>query len=404
MATQGGGEHRALEELLRDVRKESLAKLDWEALEGRLLKRVGQEPREPSRSPWFGTVFGVTAAAFAVVVAIIGVRVGLRSLSEDAPSTPKPTAARVFGPEVTSPLHGNALAAGDRVRTAGVSIRVTHRAHSSWVLAPDSAVTVVSVGNVVSLRLDSGSLTAEVTHAERSESFVVLAGATRVAVHGTRFQVQRRQGRVLVRVSEGVVAVSSLHATGQSDEQWLLHAPSRGDFSDDGSAGHVIASEVAEKSRPPATRPRGVRRPPTASARPAPESPSGVAAAPESAAEVSPEAVVEQLPAELGVEAGAAAELPAKPSIGDVEAGLAQVIDTLSGCFRAHMPARGDMRVTARTTLSLSVLPDGRVAKSAFEPPLAPNVSQCAQGAAAAIRFAASREGVTVTRILELRR
>jgi pyruvate-formate lyase len=62
------------------------------------------------------------------------------------------------------------------------------------------------------------------------------------------------------------------------------------------------------------------------------------------------------------------------------------------------------MRVTARTTLSLSVLPDGRIAKSAFDPPLAPNVSQCAQGAAAAIRFVASREGVTLTRVLELRR
>ncbi len=295
-----------------------------------------------------------------------------------------------------------ALAARDRVQSGASPIRVEHRAHSSWVLGPRSAVTVLSVGDVVTLRLDSGSLTAEVTHAERPESFVVQAGATRIAVHGTRFSVQRRNARVLVQVSEGVVAVSSLHAAASAQERWLLHAPSRGDFSEDGAAGHVIASEVVE-SKTNARRPRGSRRAPATSPVPVPAAPSASAAVEQSTSEHA-ESLGEQQPSALAADAGAPAEIPADLSIGDVEAGLTQVIDALSACFQQHMPARGDMRVTARTTLTLSVGPDGRITKSQFNPPLAPNVSQCAQGASGAARFAVSREGATLTRILELRR
>ena len=254
---------------------------------------------------------------------------------------------------------------------------------------------------MVTLRLDAGSLSAEVTHAERPESFVVHAGATRIAVHGTRFSVQRRQARVLVHVTEGVVAVSPLHAAASAQERWLLHAPARGDFSEDGSAGHVIAREV-EKPKPNATRSRASRRAPAASTH-VPAAPSGSATAEQSVPEGA-ESLEGQPPAELSAEAGAPAEIPATLSIGDVEAGLTQVIDALSGCFQQHMPARGDMRVTARTTLTLSVGPDGRIASSQFNPPLAPNVSACALRASGAVRFAASQEGASLTRILELRR
>lgn len=399
MAARRGGEHEAMQELVRELRKENHAELDWEALEGRLLKQVAREPRMAAPAPRMRAVFAL-AAVLVAVVAVIGARALLRSEPALGPSAPKAAAPRVFGPEVISPLHGNALAAGDRVRTGRVPIRVEHRAHSSWVLAAGSAVTVLSVGEVVRLRLDTGSLTAEVTHAERPESFVVQAGATRIAVHGTRFTVQRRQARVLVQVTEGVVAVSSERAAGGSEERWLLQAPARGDFSEDGSGGHVIAREVAERNKPHATRSRAARRAPAQ----APEAPSAATSVEPSAVEAPPELVPEQQSADSSAQASPPVELPAKPSIGDVEAGLTQVIDTLSACFQQHMPARGDMRVTARTTLTLSVLADGRIAKSQFDPPLAPNVSLCALNASATIHFAASREGVVLTRILELRR
>ncbi|HMJ10747.1 MAG TPA: FecR domain-containing protein [Polyangiaceae bacterium] len=417
MAPQRGGERKALDELVREARKEQLTELDWEALEGRLLHRATEQSRTPRRSRQF-VVSALAAALITAVLAVIGVRAGLlssgsqpevRRVSEPvavaANQTPAP---RTFGPDVTSPLDGNALAAGDRVQTRALPIRVQHRSHSGWVLAADSAATVLSVGDVVTLRLDAGTLHAEVTPAERPESFIVHAGGTRVAVHGTRFKVQRRHGRVLVRVTEGVVVVSPLRDSGPADERWLLRAPSRGDFSEDGSAGHVIASEGASAAAPlqrsrPARRPQvraPVQTPPIAR-----EAEQPVATVQPAEPAESQDAPPAEEGSELaGAEGGAPYELPLKPSIGEVEAGLTRVIDSLSACFQEHMPARGDVRVTARTKLMLGILADGRIGSAVFDPPLAPNVSQCAVSAAAHVRFAASREGVRLTRFLELRR
>jgi hypothetical protein len=231
------------------------------------------------------------------------------------------------------------------------------------------------------IRLDSGSLSAEVVPVNRPESFVVEVAATRVAVHGTRFHVERRSSRVFVDVSEGAVAVAPLMG---SDKRWLLRAPSSGDFALDGSSGHVVTSEPIKSTARLASHAGSA-------VKPGPSAAAGDAASQELTA---PDEAVDAAPAPL----------PDKPSIGELEAGLSLVIDRVSRCFTKHMPARGDMRVTARTTLKLKVAPDGSIAEQSFEPPLSPTVSACGALEAEQVRFVASREGVSVTRILELNR
>lgn len=385
--TRRGGEDEALREVVREARSEPVVEPDWERLEKHLLQRVAAT--QSSRVNGGRSPFHVVGLALAASLAAVVVFAGARLWHSNSGEAQLPLAAsRSFGPEVSGALDGDTLRAGDAVLSGARSISVDHRGQASWVLEPSSHATVVSQGNVIALRLDSGALSAQVVPVHRPESFIVEAGGTRVAVHGTRFRVERRDDRVLVGVTEGVVTVSSLSRGPK--QAWTLRGPSHGDFALDGASGEVVSGELAAVSAASGSHAtRAAKR----------------LVNPNKAVEKATQSVEE----EPAVEAPetlpeARAELPAKPSIGDVESGLATVVNIVTSCFAENMPARGDIRVTARTTLKLQIAPDGRVASEEFDPPLAPSVRDCATQGSKAAHFAPSHEGVSVTRTLELAR
>jgi hypothetical protein len=387
-------EEKALQEIVREVRAESPVLPDWEKLESRLARERNRSHRpRPAVSSWVWPKFALVAAAVGGVVALVGVR-----LSAPPPAAPavnsEAAPTRKFEPDATGKLAGERLRVGDQVITRASAAIIEHRARATWILAPRSQATLAGIGETLTIRLDSGSLSAEVVPVQRPESFVVEVGQTRVAVHGTRFRVERRSDRVFVDVSEGVVAVGPVSRATPA-RSWMLRAPSSGDFALDGLSGHVVAAAPA--SPPRKSRARSARIAKSASPELEPSNGTEVPAAGAEESVSSAEELAETLPPPP-------AELPNKPSLGDVENGLNAVLNAISACFVQHMPERGDIHVTARTTLKLEIAPDGSIAAQAFEPPLAPSVSKCSRAAAERIRFAPSYEGIRLTRLLELNR
>jgi hypothetical protein len=62
------------------------------------------------------------------------------------------------------------------------------------------------------------------------------------------------------------------------------------------------------------------------------------------------------------------------------------------------------MEVTANTRLTVKVAPDGAIVARNFAPPLAPAVLACSGPKIDAIRFAPSKQGITVSRYVQFTR
>jgi len=373
-----GGEIQALQEVVRELRLDSTPELDWQKIEQSLTLPV----HEPARAGL--AIRGSRWQAWAVAAAAVAaIALGFFMLRD---STPSPIARhvartpRLFGPELHAPLDGRELFVGDRVVAGSRQARIEHRSRATWTLEPGGGATLLGTGNVISIRLDSGAVNAQVAPADLPESFVIEVGSTRVAVHGTAFRVERRGERAHVEVREGTVSVGAVGEPGAT-QRWLLHAPAQGHFALDGRDGHVVVGEMTETIQKPASSRVRVARSRNAATAETPK--------------------VDELSAPL---ASSESKLPAVPSIGDVEAGVSRAIDAISGCFSEHTPPRGDMRVTARTHWKLRIAPDGRILKQEFNPPLAPAVEQCGSRTSTEIRFAPSREGISISRTLEISR
>jgi hypothetical protein len=103
----------------------------------------------------------------------------------------------------------------------------------TWTLAPKTRVRVRTVAAPHEIVLESGSVFAEVKPQlgsdELNETFAVIAGTSRVAVHGTVFSVQRDGDRVLVEVTRGAVSVGPVGSRGPTIGR-LLVGPARAAF------------------------------------------------------------------------------------------------------------------------------------------------------------------------------
>jgi hypothetical protein len=100
----------------------------------------------------------------------------------------------------------------------------------------------------------------------------------------------------------------------------------------------------------------------------------------------------------------ATAELPSEPSINDIEAGIARIVDGASDCFSRHTQSAEGVQITVRTALSLKILPSGAVSDVDFQPSLSPDAEQCAADQISDVTFTPSQQGASVTRMLELKR
>jgi hypothetical protein len=379
-------ENQALDRLVNELRELPAPALDWDRVEARLMN----EPR-PVSSAW---AHGFLGRFRLPVAALVTVATGVFLFAPRHAPTPA-AVPKLVARVPSGPLNGDRLTLGTRVTAGNQTVVVEHTGRARWTLDPHATASVTNAGQFLTVRLETGALSASVVPNPTPETFAVEVGGTRVAVHGTAFRVERVGDRVLVEVAEGTVAVEPTEA--HSDPSFLLRRGSRGSFGLDGRTGSVEgnASAVMRDSGPKSH--REIARLAAPSSRRA-----QVAAA---APAVSAPAIVE--PAGNAANAPSAAiapppPLPEQPSISDIESGVSNALELMNRCFQQTHSS--DIRVSVSTGMTLSVAGDGTVQSVTFEPPLAPAVEDCGVAGLRNLAFARSIEGATFMRIFELKR
>ncbi|HEY3498793.1 MAG TPA: FecR domain-containing protein [Polyangiaceae bacterium] len=340
---------RALRQLVTEVRSEPTPELDWAALEARLPSGpVTETPRKLPRARIL-----LAAAGIALVAGALGLRGG---------DTPAPVALPADSRLPGGPSNGDTLALGTTIVTQAEARTVEHAGHARWKLHPHGSAKLVTRGDRVIVRLESGTLEAHIVPSTRPETFAVEAADVRVAAHGTVFHVALEAGAVAVSVVEGTVLVGPRATPGVGK---LLSGPSAGRF--------TLAGKPAEEkpaSPPSRTVTRGFH-PGNEPATPGSASPAGSAE-------------------------------PATPQA--VEQALSRVVELASRCFSERTSASDGVRVTAHTALTFQAAPDGAIRSIHFDPPLAPNVQACIDQGARAIEAARSSGGLSGSRVVDLER
>lgn len=352
---------KALHRLIEEARLGATPELDWDAIESKVLARAARS--EPGTEMRSRRVSWLAPAALAALAALgAGAALLLKPAAPVSSDAPREAVTATTTTPPVGNLDGDALAAGALVTSNSDPIVVEHAGHVIWTLAPAGAARVESVGDVIELSLDRGTLSAHVTKSKMPESFVVRVEKTRIAVHGTKFRVERLAKTVHVEVEEGVVAVGPLGGTA-----FEVRAP-----------GNVLVSFDGVRV--------DQRRASGAAAPAAGGLPAGAAA--DSVAEIQPEKVT------------ATHEEPAPSEPPGVE----RVIQAVRHCLSENTVAGGDLRVSVRTRMSLRVLSTGRVGEALFAPPLAPPVQHCVDAQVGSIGFFASHDGFALDRVIELER
>ena len=388
MTVERRPEERALDRLILELREQSSPDLDWDRVEARLMR----EPKPEARGAFAQLVsrlrfpaMGLLAVATLAVVVVAHER------------APSPVAPKVVAKISNQPIDGDKLALGTHVTAGNLPVVVEHRGRARWTLEPHATASVAEAGEFLTLRLESGALSAAVVPNPKPETFAVEVGGTRVAVHGTAFRVERAGEQVLVSVSEGTVAVEPTGV--HSAPSFLLRRDSRGSFALDGRTGSVEgnASAVVHDT--------GVQSHRDLAHAPEVKHAHANGGAPHAASESSSSAPA--VPAPASTSASASAEgnqpLPLQPSISDIESGVSAALVLMNRCFHDETRSTGN-RVSASTGLTLTVAGDGTLQSVTFAPPLAPAVEDCAVTGLRSLTFARSVEGVTFTRAFELAR
>ncbi len=345
----------SLDQVIEETKGAATPDSDWDRIENEVLEAAaaGQRPRfdaPPARSSW------LPLAAAAAVALLAGGGVVLMGSDDD------PVAKPSAGPVQTVPdtIDGASLAVGAPIVAADSARRVQHAGVATWTLAPGGEAKIAVTGRFLTVELEQGWISAEVVESEQAETFAIEAGDVRVAVHGTRFRVERRGDQVMVQVSEGTVGVGHRDDRGQT-RRWMLPAPSNGSFALDGSTGEVTgrgevssATEAAKRADTPA--PSGAP-PPSSSA------------------------VFDETPPEK-----------------ELRSAVDRIVAGVSRCFKKHTPPQTGLRVSAETELTIEVHPTGKVAGLVFNPPLAPAVRGCSDGVIGSVSVSKSRAGTTLQR------
>ena len=352
-------EFLALDQVVEEARGEPEPDIDWQRVEASLMDKLDQEPTTPAAGA--ERRFGWPAVAALAAAAAVGI-FSVRALQSPT-STPSATETEVRSAEArtfrTAEVNGAALSVGDRVVAEGHSVVVKHSGRANWTLASGSQAKLVRSGRFLTVQLVSGSVRAEVVPDKRAETFAVEVADTRVAVHGTVFTVKRLAKKSEVTVEEGVVAVGPKSAPGQT-QGFTLRAGDRGAFALDGRSGNVTRAAVAQL----------------------------------------PEEAESEQAAPLKTPKAAAAPLPTALPVNAMEKALDQLQSSVMHCFNKHTSAEAGVRITARTRASLSFAGSGRVNTVRFEPPLAPAVQQCAEGAARGLKVMRTQNGGSASRMV----
>jgi hypothetical protein len=236
------------------------------------------------------------------------------------------------------------------------------------------------------VRLEQGRLDAEVVPRHDSdqllEAFVVEAGATRVAVHGTVFSVERRADIVDVEVTRGSVTVGPAHHRGVTTGH-LMVSPRRASF----RAGKVVRGDDGDEPLAMADEPEASGTPATEPARPGaltaeadePSTPDEVAKGPETSPGTTP--------APPNGDANTDTEqddAEADETSDDASAPLtvAAAAGRVVGCLASAAPegAASGTKVTVSSQVTAVLSPEGEVVSVQFVPPLRPDLQQRCAG------------------------
>lgn len=370
---------QALEAALDEARRVPGPELDWDTMQRKLWQAIDREPKVAPKAFSWRALWAVPALAAAVATVVWF-----------APHTAQSPAVAPAVVAQAGVVDGDALTSSDLLRAGPQGLHISHRGRAEWELAANATARVEEHDHVVRIRLLAGSLRAEVVPTLEKERFVVEAAGTRVAVHGTVFRVAISEDRNLVDVEEGVVAVTPLDAN--QPQSVILRAPSHAEFALSGVPLQSRAVAQKQSAAPIQTTRPGRRWTPST---PAPVSASApIESAEAIAAQPAPPLASDREPAPL----------PQRLNIGEVEEGVAPVVEAITACFRESTPNSHTLKVTAQSAVTLSVAPDGSIEQVSFDPPLSPSVQGCTEHALTELRFAPSLEGASVTRVLELTR
>lgn len=365
-------EVRALRELVNELRDEPEPKLDWDRVESSLMAKIADaQPLRPAASATHENFSRV--AGFAAVAAAVALIVALQSANspnrhsvhaEQAVDLSNVASVResndALPTYLVSGLQPSAVVESDQI-----PVRFDLPGVVSWTLDPDSRVKVLTTTAPHVVTLERGAIHAEVVPRHDSnqmvESFIVEAGSTRVAVHGTVFSVERLADRVLVEVTRGSVTVGPAGHRGVTTGR-LLVGPAKAAFSlENGELLETLAarpdpSEVVAATDDPAP---AVEAPVAADTDGAPKAVARVqspapapSVAPETAPDSNPEPVV-NTPQPLSV---------------DQARGV--MLSCLIAASRSETPRKN--LITISTQVSLKLGGDGMPDSVRFNPPLRP--------------------------------
>jgi hypothetical protein len=368
-----------LEHLTTELKREPIPELDWERIETRILARIGDGHAARSGFGWPKTAVALAAAAVLLLFA------GSRYFRWALPAPAAPPSAAVAAGHVD----GDRLSLGEWIESGETPRVVDHPGRATWTLAPNSRARLVATGAYLTVLLDAGSVVAEVVPRATPESFAVEVQQTRIAVHGTIFQVELADARVRVAVRQGTVVVGSALERGHT-KGFLLAAPTAGTFSLDGAkSGQIDGTEPEPAERVPSTSPR------VSAARTTPTVTPSATGAP----------MLEPGQSDRSVEPTAPSASAPPPGLVTSDAAAEQVVGAVDKCFAAHTPPRGDMLISVTFDLSIRFGPSGRVTGLTFDPPLLPAVERCSREAAARLPpLPASGQGFSMRRRVSLSR
>jgi hypothetical protein len=352
-------DRKALRAVLAEARAEKVPELDVKRIEDEL--DALPPPAPPKPAPRFRLLLAPAALAAAAAI------VYFAQPDETAPPADTPPTMAELG----RPREGDQLAPGTVIAAATERRTVSHPGRVTWTLDPGSRVTLLTTGEMVTLRLDQGSVSAEVVPSARPESFAVEAGDLRVAVHGTVFRVALATNGIDVSVSEGSVLVGPRAKPG---------------------TGKLLQSPAAEHFDPPPAKPA----PPPVRA-PSPPAP---ASASQGAGAVPGREPSESEPTAAAAPTTATPELP-PPSPGAVDTAALHVIELASACYRQRT-AGGKHLPPVSTTLRLQTRPDGSISSVKFEPSLPRQVELCVRDGARSLHGPVSNKGIEVSRSIVL--
>jgi FecR-like protein len=402
--------------LLRELRQAPVPEWNHARVRARVLARVERErangvaPSERARGGVWWPVLAAGGLALGALLWQRSVAYRAPSSARSSPSSSVSKAPALAAPAsgapasaAPEPRDGASLRVGERLVAEERALRVEHAGRSAWSLAAGSSARLLALGDVMRIELERGVLSAQVTpraSASPLDFFVVQGRGTEVSVHGTRFSVSALDGAegtaetLRVEVEEGVVQVRALGAAAGVD----LGPGAQGEF----VAGRLVRgtgiSRATDSAHAPARAANGAGRgghPARASASPAPRD--AAASLAERASDAPPRLRPTAPPSAPGdarlIEASA--EAPDARAVG-------RVVARIQGCFHRYTRDRGDMRIQARSTLRLDVLPSGELLRAELDPPLAPGIERCLDEALAAVRFEPSASGYRIERGVQL--